>query len=71
MYVSQKDFLVRQEQIQDLMRQAERERLVGGIKAPSGTSKGLLQTIADWLGAPRADATPEPGATALTPAHGK
>ncbi|MFB0535404.1 MAG: hypothetical protein ACETWR_10515, partial [Anaerolineae bacterium] len=48
--LSYTDFLVRQEQYKDLLREAERERLIraAGLRRPGNWS--LHQKIAGWLG---------------------
>jgi hypothetical protein len=62
MFVTQKDVIVRKEQYRDLLREAERERLVAAVKGPSSTGTGLLHKVIEWFSAPRvgADAFPAP-----------
>ncbi len=50
MLPSHRDFLVRQEQYQDLLREAEQERLIRAAKLFKVHEWGLLGQTANWLG---------------------
>lgn len=50
MLPSQGDFLVRQEQYQDLLREAEKERLIQAAELSRNGQWGLLRQTATWLG---------------------
>jgi len=69
MFMSQQDFMVRKEQNKDLLREAERERLVGAVKGPSDTGTRLLHKVVEWFSAPRvgADTFPAPPVPTLAP----
>jgi hypothetical protein len=71
MFMSQRDFMVRKEQYKDLLREAERERLVSAVRGPSGTSTGLLHKVVEWFSAPRGDADPFPAPPTPSPAPRK
>lgn len=51
MYPTELDFLARQEQYKDLLREAERERLIRATAPQSPGLWGLSQQVANWLGA--------------------
>lgn len=50
MLPSHRDFLVRQEQYQDLLREAEQERLIRAAKLFKVHEWDLLRQTANWLG---------------------
>ena len=70
MYVNQMDVMVRKEQNKDLLREAERERLIGAVRGPSGAGARLLHKVAAWVRAPRVRADSFPALPSLTQATG-
>jgi len=71
MYVSQKEIVVRSEQYRDLLREAERERLISAVKTPAGAGTGLLGKVVGWFGAPQVKAEPVSPPPSPAPAPGK
>lgn len=51
MLPNHRDFLVRQEQYQDLLREAEQERLIQAAELHQVRKWGLPRQTANWLGA--------------------
>jgi hypothetical protein len=57
MNVTEMDLIVRKERNNDLLRQAERERLVNQAKPAAGAGARLLAKVAGWFAAAPAAST--------------
>jgi len=55
MFASEVDFLVRQEQYKDLLREAAHERLIRAAKPRPSGDRRLRRQLAGWLGAKMVD----------------